>query len=80
MHLIADESFSYAVTARETVKVVINHTGFVYAPVVQGQNAGYAYVCLEDQPVGKIPLIFGETVEQELPEKPSFWERLFGGD
>lgn len=80
VHLIAGESFSYALTEKETTNVIINGPGFVYAPVVEGQDAGCAYVCLDDKPVGKIPLVFGETVEQKPLEEPSFWERLFGGD
>ena len=27
------------------------------------QEAGFAYVCLNGKPVGKIPLVYGETVE-----------------
>ncbi len=79
VQLIADGDFSYALTEDETPDVVINGTGFVYAPVVQGQSAGMAYICIDGNTVGKIPLVFGETVEQEQYEEPGFWERLWGG-
>jgi hypothetical protein len=29
--------------------------------------------------VGKVPLVFGDTVEIEITEKPSLWERLLKG-
>ena len=53
--------------------------GFVYAPVVKGQNAGFAYVLVEDQAVGKIPIYYGDTVEQFKEESPGLWDRLFKG-
>ena len=79
VHLLAAADFSYALTREEQPQIQLSGPGFVYAPVVQGQEAGYAHVCLGDRSVGKIPLVFGETVEQETIEEPSFWEGLFGG-
>lgn len=68
--LLAGTDFDYALSADEFPKIELPGTGFVYAPVVQGQNAGYAYVCLGDKTIGKIPLLYGNTVEQEIePEK-----------
>lgn len=78
--LIAAEDFSYAVAPEEMVSVVIEGTGFVYAPVVKGQHAGFAHVCIDDQSVGRIALVYGETAEQVRETKPSIWRRLFGGD
>ncbi len=79
VELIAEEGFCYALTPEEKLRIVISGQDFVYAPVVKGQKAGYAYVLLGDKTVGKIPLIYGETVEQEIKPKKSLWERLFGG-
>ena len=79
VHLLAAEDFSYALRQEEEPQIVISGLGFVYAPVAQGQDAGFAYICLGDKPIGKVPLIFGETVEQECVPEPSFWKRLFGG-
>ena len=74
--LIAAEDFFYALSADESPQIVLSGPGFVYAPVVRGQSAGYAYVCLENQTVGKIPLIFGRTIEQEQVKEPSVWEKV----
>lgn len=80
VHLIAQCDFSYALADDEKVTIELPGAGFVYAPVVQGQNAGYAYVCLDGEPVGKIPLVYGETVEKEPEPKKGFWQKLFGGE
>ena len=79
VHLIADCDLSYAVTPQEDVQIVLPARKFVYAPAVCGADAGYAYAVIGKQTVGKIPLIYGETVEQKEEVKRSFWERIFGG-
>ncbi|MBQ7341127.1 MAG: D-alanyl-D-alanine carboxypeptidase [Oscillospiraceae bacterium] len=79
VELLADADFSYALTETEEPQIVLPKPGFVYAPVAEGQEAGYAYVCLENNPVGKIPLVYGKTVEQEITPKKSFWQRILGG-
>jgi len=75
--LIAAEDFCYAMAEGETVSIELPGSGFVYAPVAEGQSAGYAHIFLDGAPVGKIELVYGETVEQEQEEKQSIWERLF---
>ncbi len=79
VELLANADFSYALAPGENPELVFSEPGFVYAPVVQGQEAGFAYVCLNGKTVGKIPLIFGQTVEMESIEEPSLWEKLFKG-
>ena len=79
VELLAGEDFSYALAPGENPRIVIPGQSFVYAPIAEGQSAGYAYVLLEEKTVGKIPLIYGKTVEREIVQEPSFWERLFGG-
>ena len=75
--LIAGADFSYPVAEGEQLSLELPGSGFVYAPVAQGQEAGFAHVLLNGCPVGKVPLLYGQTVEQ-IPEKPkSFWQRLF---
>lgn len=76
--LLAEEDFSYALTPEEEPRIVLPGTGFVYAPVVQGQEAGVAYVCIGEKTVGRIPLSYGQTVEQKKEEKKSFWDRWKG--
>ena len=80
VNLLAAEDFSYALTPQEQPQILIAGPGFVYAPVVQGQDAGYAYICLNGKTLGKVQLIYGLTVEQEKAEAPSLWKKLFGGN
>ena len=79
VELLATTDFSYSLSPGEKPDIVLSEPGFVYAPVVQGQQAGNAYVCLNGKPVGKIPLVYGETVEMETIKEPSVWEKLFKG-
>ena len=78
VELLATDDFSYALADEERPQIVLSQPGFAYAPVVQGEEAGFAYICIEGKAVGKIPLVFGETVELEEQEKPTLWNRLFG--
>ena len=76
--LIAAADFSYALAELEQPQIRITGSGFVYAPVDAGQPAGYAYVCLNDNTVGKVPLVYGQRVEQKKETERSLWERIFG--
>ena len=77
--VIAAEDFSFALANGETVETVLSNKGFVYAPAVAGADAGFAYICVDGKPVGKVKVVFDKTVEQKIPEKKSFWDRIFGG-
>ena len=79
VQLLAAEDFCYPLSSEEKPQILLSGPGFAYAPVVQGQNAGVGYICLDDKTVGKVKLVYGQTVEQQKPQKQSFWERLFGG-
>ena len=80
VELLAAEDFHYALNGDEKPQIVIQGTGFVYAPVARGQDAGFAYICIGDKTIGKVALVFGDTVEmQENKEKEkSFWKKFFG--
>ena len=79
--LLAVEDFSFPLTSQEKPVVILSGPGFVYAPAVKGKTAGYAYVCIGNSVVGKIKLVYGQTVERTMQiKKPTLWERLFGGD
>ena len=81
VELIAQEDFTYALAAEETPQVVIPGPGFVFAPVTEGANAGFAYVCLGEKSVGKIPVVYGQTVElPEEPPKKHFWDGWWKGE
>lgn len=78
--LIAKTDFFYSLAEDESVQIVLKEPGFVYAPVVQSADAGFAYVCIDGKAIGKVPLVYGETVEQKKEKKHSIWNYLFGGD
>ena len=80
VELIAENGFSFAMREDENWHLELPQPEFVYAPVVQGQNAGYAHIYVDDIAVGKIPLVYGHTVEQNsVPDAP-WWKRLFIGE
>ena len=74
VNVLAAEDYSYAFSEDEKPHIILSGPGFAYAPVVEGKDAGFAYVCIGDACVGKVPVIFEETVEQLVPEKKPFWE------
>lgn len=78
--LISAEDFSFPFDGEEKPQVILSGPGFVYAPVVKGKTAGYAYVCIGDVAVGQVKLVYGQTVERTVQtKKPSIWQRIFGG-
>ena len=76
--LIAEEGFDYAMAEGEQVEILVSHPEFVYAPVVEGARAGFAYVLLNGKTVGKLPVEYGGTIERQ-PEEKGLLERIFGG-
>ena len=80
VELLASEDFSYPLAAGEKVTYAHAGTGFVYAPVVEGAEAGGVWVLVDGKAVKKIPVCYGATIERELEEEPSFWTRIFRGD
>ena len=77
--VLAGDSFSYAMTAGEQATIVLPGPGFAYAPVSAGGEAGFAMICIGGKTVGKVPVVYGQTVELEPEEKHRFWDGLFGG-
>ena len=78
VQILATEDFDYALSEDENPILVLPGTGFVYSPVTRGADAGFAYVLIEGKAVGKIPVIYGETVEKEPEEEPNFFQKFFG--
>ena len=76
VEVLAAEDFDYAITQEERPQLAIPGPGFVYAPAVEGAEAGYAYVLIEGKAVGKVPTVYGETIEQTKTEEKSFWQKL----
>ena len=48
--------------------------------MTKGADAGFAYVMIEGKAVGKVPVVYGNTVEIKQNEKRSFWDRIKGRD
>ena len=76
VQILAAEDFCYALAPEESPQLMLPGPGFVYAPAVEGADAGVAYALLEGKAIGKIPVVFGETVEQIPEEERSFWQKL----
>ena len=73
---LAAEDFSYALAQEECPMLVLQGPGFVYAPAVEGADAGFAYVLINGSAIGKVPVVCGATVEQKDEEQKGFWQRL----
>lgn len=72
----AAEHFVYAIAPEERPQLVLPKPGFVYAPVTAGGDAGFAYVMIEGKAVGRVPVVYGETVEMTQTKKQSIWDRF----
>ena len=63
--VVAAGDFSYALAPEEKTQLALPGPGFVYAPAVEGADGGYVYVLLKGTVVGKVPVVYGQTIEQE---------------
>ena len=77
--LLAEEDFSFPLAEGEKVSIELPGPGFVYAPVTEGAEAGFAHVLVDGVSVGKVRLVFGQTVEQCKVQEKSLLQKLFGG-
>ena len=77
VQVLAAEDFDYAVAPGERPQLALPGPGFVYAPAVEGAEAGWVYVLIEGKAVGKVPVVYGQTIEQKTEEEKSFWKKLF---
>lgn len=59
----ASEDFSYPLAEGESVSLVLPGA-FVYAPIPENAEAGYAHILIDGNPVGKVALYYGKTVER----------------
>ena len=76
VELLADESFDFALRADEKVAFYLPAPGFVYAPVVEGAQAGFAHVMVDGAPVGEVPLVYGQTIERTEEKKLTLLQRF----
>ena len=76
--LLAGDDFSCAIAEWEEPEVILQEFGAVYAPVVCGQMSGAAYIRVGNTVIGKIPVVYGETIERYEEKKQSIWDKFFG--
>ena len=76
VEILAAEDFSFSLSPEERPCTMLSGPGFVYAPVAEGEDGGYAYVLIGGKAIGRIPVVYGQTIEQQEDEK-SFLEKLF---
>lgn len=77
LQVLAADDFSYALAEEESPMLVLPGTGFVYAPAVEGADAGFAYVLINGNAIGKVPVKYGNTIELEAEEHKGFWRKYF---
>lgn len=77
--LLAEEGFSFPLSKDEKISIELPGPGFVYAPVAEGAEAGYAHILVDGIGVGKVRLVFGGTVEQRKMQEKTWFQKLFGG-
>ena len=76
VELLAAEDFSYALAPEESTQLAFPGPGFVYAPAVEGAEAGFTYVLMEGKAIGKVPVVYGQTVEIKQEEEIPSWRKL----
>jgi D-alanyl-D-alanine carboxypeptidase len=79
VNLIAAEDFTFLLAEGEKISFRLPAKEFAYAPILENADAGFAYVCIDGKPIGKVPVIFGKTIEMPTQKKEKFWDKLFGG-
>ena len=73
--LVATEDVYYPLAQGEVVTIEIPGSGFVYAPVCEGESAGYAHVLVDGKAVAKVQLVYGASAER-LPERRSIIDKI----
>lgn len=77
--VVATADYSYALREDESTTIRLSQKDMTFAPVVEGADAGFAYICLGDKAVGKVPVEYAHTVEQQpAPQKKSKFPHIFG--
>ena len=75
--ILASADFTCLLAEGEQAAAILPGPGFVYAPVVKAGSAGEVLVVVSGKILGRLPVIYGKTVEQ--PEEKTLLERIFGG-
>ena len=75
--LLAGEDFTYPLAEGEYLTIQLPGAGFVYAPVNEGETAGFAHVLVDGRAVGQVELIYGETVAMTKTPKRSLFDKIW---
>ena len=78
VEVLAAEDLDFSLAGNETFVFALPGPGFVYSPVTEGANAGFAYVIIDGCAVARVPVVYGRTIEKERTEEPGFFEKYFG--
>ena len=78
--VLAGEDFSYPLANDERYSLLLSGPGFAFAPLAEGEQAGYAHVLVDGKAVGKVKVFYSKTIERQKEPERSFWQRIFGGD
>ncbi len=78
VEVLAAADLEFPLAEDEHPVMVLPGPGFVYSPVTEGADAGFAYVLIDGGAVARIPVVYGRTIEKEPEQDPGFWEKLFG--
>jgi len=73
----AAEDFSFSLAPQERPQTLLPGPGFVYAPVVSGGDAGSAYILIDGNAVGRVPVVYGQTIEKQPEKEKGFLKNLF---
>lgn len=76
VELLAGEDFSYPLRKDEQVQIRMSEPGFAYAPVVEGASAGFAHIFVDHKPVGKVSVVYGQSVEEHKQPKVNKWKKF----
>ena len=75
--LVATEDFFCLMAENEKALSILPGPGFAYAPVVKGALAGEALILIDGEILGRVPVVYGKTVEKEAEEE-HFLHRILG--
>ena len=78
VEVLAAADLDYSLAPEERPVLVVPGPGFVYSPVTEGADAGFAYVLIDGCAVARVPVVYGKTIERESEEDRNFWEKIFG--
>lgn len=75
--IISNDDFSVALRTGERWHIELPAKSFEYAPVSEGQDAGIGHIFIDDEPVGSVCLVYGESADPQKIPKKTWWKSIF---